>query len=125
MSLEEAEVLRERAEAFLRNAKNLMREGEYDLAAFNMEQYCQLILKYKLLIKTGTYPRTYSLIRLIRELAKVTKDAERLIDDIIMITKIEDSYIGSRYLPRRYERAEVEVMLKYIEEKFKPIVDEL
>ncbi len=118
-------MLRERAEAFLRNAKNLMREGEYDLAAFNMEQYCQLILKYKLLIKTGTYPRTYSLIRLIRELAKVTKDAERLIDDIIMITKIEDSYIGSRYLPRRYERAEVEVMLKYIEEKFKPIVDEL
>ena len=125
MSFEEAEVLKERAEAFLRNAKNLLKEGEYDLAAFSIEQYCQLILKYKLLIKTGTYPRTYSLIRLIRELARVVRDAEKLLDDIIMITKIEDSYIGSRYLPRRYEKAEVEAMLKYIEEKFKPIVDGL
>ncbi len=125
MSFEEAEVLKERAEAFLRNAKNLLKEGEYDLAAFSIEQYCQLILKYKLLIKTGTYPRTHSLIRLIRELARVVRDAEKLLDDIIMITKIEDSYIGSRYLPRRYEKAEVEAMLKYIEEKFKPIVDGL
>ena len=125
MSFEEAEVLKERAEAFLRNAKNLLKEGEYDLAAFSIEQYCQLILKYKLLIKTGTYPRTHSLIRLIKELARVVRDAEKLLDDIIMITKIEDSYIGSRYLPRRYEKAEVEAMLKYIEEKFKPIVDGL
>ena len=54
MSFEEAEVLRERAESFLANAERLVEEGVYDLAAFSIEQYCQLILKYKLLLKTGT-----------------------------------------------------------------------
>ena len=63
MSFEEAEFLRLRAEAFLRNAERPYAEGEYDLAAFSIEQYCQLMLKYKLLLKTGAYPRTHSLIR--------------------------------------------------------------
>ncbi len=70
MSFEEADVLRERAEAFLRNAKHLIEVGEHDLAAFSAEQPFQLLLKYKLLLKTGTYPRTHSLTRLLR-VAKV------------------------------------------------------
>lgn len=53
MSADEANVLGERAYAFLRNAKRLLDEGEYDLAAFNVEQFCQ---PHKLLVKTGTYP---------------------------------------------------------------------
>jgi len=125
VSFEEAELLRLRAEAFLRNAERLYAEGEYDLAAFNVEQYCQLMLKYKLLLKTGTYPRTHSLIRLVKELAKIARGAEKLLEDILILTKIEDAYIGSRYLPRRYEREEVEAMLRFVKEKFKPIVDEL
>lgn len=40
MSLEEAQVLEERAKAFLKNAETLFKEGVYDLAAFNVEQYC-------------------------------------------------------------------------------------
>jgi len=125
MSFEEAELLRLRAEAFLRNAERLYAEGEYDLAAFSIEQYCRLMLKYKLLLKTGAYPRTHSLIRLVRELAKAAEGAKRLLEDIIMLTKIEDAYIGSRYLPRRYEKEEVEAMLKYVKEKFRPTIDEL
>ena len=115
MSADEAEILRIRAHAFLRNAKRLLNEGEYDLAAFNIEQFCQLILKYKLLIRTGTYPRTYSIIRLLRVLDKLVpeKNLARFIDsEIILLTKMEDAYIGSRYLPRRYERREVEELLK-------------
>jgi HEPN domain-containing protein len=50
MSYEELDILRRRAEAFLRNAKRLLEEGEADLAMFSMEHYCQLILKYKLLL---------------------------------------------------------------------------
>jgi HEPN domain-containing protein len=125
MSFEEAELLRFRAEAFLRNAERLYAEGEYDLAAFSIGQYCRLMLKYKLLLKTGAYPRTHSLIRLVRELAKATEGAKRLLEDIVMLTKIEDAYIGSRYLPRRYEKEEVEAMLKYVKEKFRPTIDEL
>ena len=48
-----------------------------------------------------------------------------MLEDIIMLTKIEDAYIGSRYLPRRYEKEEVEAMLKYVKEKFRPTIDEL
>ncbi|MGC8983259.1 MAG: hypothetical protein ACP5KA_05895 [Desulfurococcaceae archaeon] len=48
MSFGEAEVLRKRAEVFLRNAAGLLNEGEADLAVFGLEQYCQLILEYKL-----------------------------------------------------------------------------
>ena len=118
-------MLRERAEAFLRNAERLLAEGEYDLAAFSLEQYCQLILKYKLLVKTGTYPRTHSLTRLVRELARIDGRAERLMSDVVMLTKLEDAYIGARYLPRRYLREEVEAMLRYVREVFKPVVDEL
>jgi HEPN domain-containing protein len=39
MSYEELDILRKRAEAFLRNAKRLLDEGEADLAMFSMEQY--------------------------------------------------------------------------------------
>jgi len=58
MSFEEAKVIRDRAEAFLNNAERFIEENVWDLTACNIEQYCQLMLRYKLLIKTGTYPRT-------------------------------------------------------------------
>ena len=125
MSFEDAEILRERAEAFLRNAEELFQKGIYDLSAFNLEQYCQLILKYKLLVQTGLYPRTHSLMTLIRLLANVTSGLEVLFEgkNILMITKIEDAYIGARYMPRRYEKEEVEEMLKFVKEVFRNVVE--
>lgn len=72
LSIEEVEVIRRRAEAFLANAQRLLEGGEWDLAVFSLGQYCPLILKYKLLVKFGSYPRTHSLRRLIRELAVVS-----------------------------------------------------
>ena len=128
MSLEEAEILRERAEAFLKNAERLIAEGIYDLAAFNIEQYCQLMLKYKLLIKTGTYPRTHSIIRLLRELSKIAEELKGLLNNreaMIYLTKIEDAYIGARHLPRRYEEIEVKEMLRFTKEVFKHAINEI
>ena len=126
MSFEEAEVLRERAESFLANTERLVEEGVYDLAAFSIEQYCQLILKYKLLLKTGTYPRTHSIIRLIRLLSTVSPSLRSLLEgenNILYLTKVEDSYIGARYLPRRYEESEVRGMLRFVKEVFKGAVE--
>jgi len=128
LSFEEAEILKERAEAFLKNAEKLVTEGIYDLAIFNMEQYCQLILKYKLLIKTGTYPRTRSIIRLLRELSKIVEELKGLLNSkeaMIYLTKIEDAYIGARYLPRRYEEIEVKEVLRFIKEVFKPATNKI
>ena len=126
-SIAEAEVLKSRAYAFLRNAKRLFDEGEYDLAAFSVEQFCQLILKYKLLIKVGTYPRTYFLPRLMRELSRLasSKRLESFIDsEIMFLTRVEDAYIVARYLPRRYERREVEELLKFAE-RFREVIENI
>lgn len=37
------------------------------------------------------------------------------------LTKIEDAYIGARYLPRRYEKNEVKTMLDFVKEVFKKL----
>ncbi|OGD58993.1 DNA-binding protein [Candidatus Bathyarchaeota archaeon RBG_13_52_12] len=126
MSFEEAEVLRERAEGFLRNAEDLYEKGVYDLAAFSLEQHCQLMLKYKLLLRTDAYPRTHSLIGLVRELSHLSPNLYSLLENdenLLNLTRIEDFYISARYLPRRFERVEVESTLRFVKEVFKPIVD--
>lgn len=126
MSFEEAEILRKRAEAFLRLANRLIGEGEADLAMFNLEQYCQLILRYKLLVKRGSYSRTHSLRRLIRELGEVDPRILVLVNNVKnlhYIARLEEAYIASRYLPIEYEISEVEDVLKFVLEVFKPLVE--
>jgi len=126
MSFEEAQVLRERAEGFLKIAQDQYKKGVFDLAAFNLEQYCQLMLKYKLLVKTNTYPRIHSITRLVGELSQISPELKPLLDNeenILYLTKIDDFYIGARYLPRRVERVEVKGTLKFVKEVFKPLVD--
>jgi len=124
--MEEVEVLRERAYSFLRNARRLYEEGEYDIAAFCIEQFCQLFLKYKLLVKVGAYPRTHSLMRLLRELDSAAPGGglSSFIDsELTSITRVEDAYIVSRYFPRRYERGEVEKLLAFAEKFEEAIKD--
>ncbi|MEZ0394454.1 MAG: HEPN domain-containing protein [Desulfurococcaceae archaeon] len=126
MSFEEAEILRERAHMFLENAEYLIGRGYYDLAVFNLEQYCQLILKYKLLVKTATYPRIHSLTRLINILAQIEPNVRTLIEReeyFILLTKLEDAYIGSRYLPRRYAEVEARALYRFVKEVFQRIVE--
>ena len=127
MSIYEAEVLRERAYSFLKNARHLLEEKEFDLAAFNLEQFCQLLLKYKLLVKTGTYPRTHSLLRMLRELDSALphkKIASFIDSELLFLTKMEDVYIVSRYIPRRYEQKEVEQLLAFAE-RFREVVEDV
>jgi len=126
VSFEEAEILRRRAESFLRNAERLIEEGEWDLAMFNLEQYCQLILKYKLLVLRGSYPRTHSLRRLIRELGEIRQDILRLVENIEnlhYIARLEEAYIASRYLPYIYEEREVKDIYRFVVEVFRPLVE--
>jgi HEPN domain-containing protein len=128
LSFKEAELLRKRAEAFLKNALYLINENEADLAMFNFEQYCQLILKYKLLIIKGTYPRTHSLRQLIKELSEINPKIAILIEDIKnlhYIARLEESYISSRYLPFEYTIEEVKDIGKFVIEVFKPLVNSI
>ncbi len=61
MSLEEVEILKERAEKFLMNGEHLLKNGIYDLAAFNIQQFVELYLKYKLFLLVGDYLKTCSI----------------------------------------------------------------
>jgi HEPN domain-containing protein len=128
VSLEEAELLKRRAESFLKNAQRLIEEGEPDIALFSLEQYCQLILKYKLLVYTGSYPRTHSLRQLIKELGKINPNILVLVNDIKnlhYIARLEEAYISSRYLPYTYTTEEVKDISRFVVEVFKPIVDSI
>ncbi len=128
MSLEEAELLRKRAEAFLRNAKNLIDEGEYDLAMFSLEQYCQLLLKYKLLVKRGSYPRAHSIRTLLRILGDENPEVLDLVNDekkLHYIARIEEAYIVSRYLPYEFEQKEVMDIYRFVVEEFRKVVERI
>lgn len=128
LSFEETEIIRRRAEAFLRTAKYLLENQEWDLSVFNLEQYCQLILKYKLLVKAGSYPRTHSLRGLIRELAKTSPKLLSLIKDedkLHYVARLEEAYLTSRYIPYAYEEKEAQSLFKFVMEVFKPLIDEI
>ncbi|MEM0008570.1 HEPN domain-containing protein [Thermofilum sp.] len=125
MSYEELDILRRRAEAFLEMLKDCWKR-EADLAMFSMEQYCQLILKYKLLLLRGFYPKAHSLRRLIRTLGEVPPEVLTLVNDVKnlhYIAKLEEAYISSRYAPIEYEVEEAKDVYKFIEEVFKPLVE--
>lgn len=126
MSSEEAEILRVRAEEFLLNAERLCSEGFYDLCVFNLEQYCQLMLKYKLFVKVGAYPRTHSLVRLLKDLSMIHQEVSDILtkeEHLILLTKLEDAYISARYFPRRYEDLEARALLRFVKEVFKPVIE--
>jgi len=80
--------LRERALKFLENGKYLFSKG-IDLSAFNIEQFCQLILKYKISELVGDYPKTHSM--------------KKLFENISVIGNIENAYVSSKYLPSTLE----------------------
>ena len=128
LSFEDVDILRKRAESFLRNALYLIGIGDNNLAMFNLEQYCQLILKYKSLLIKGSYPRTHSLRRLIRELGEFDSRILTLVNDvknIHYIARLEEAYITSRYLPIEYTSEEVNDIVKFVMEVFKPLVESI
>lgn len=128
MSADDAELMKTWAIAFLRNADRLMEEHEWDLAMFNLEQYCQLMLKYKLLVQRGIYPKTHSLRTLIRILGENNPGLLTMVEDsskLHYVARLEEAYIVSRYMPYRFEEKEVRDVYRFVVEVFKPFVEKL
>lgn len=106
------EILKKRALAFLRDAKEDFNKEDYDLVMFHVEQFIQLYAKYLLYRKLGDFPKMHSIIKLLRDLARVYNACE--IDSFIerkieSLYLLEEAYISSRYIPREYDR---EIALK-------------
>mgnify|MGYP000005725658 CR=1 FL=1 len=99
------EHLKRRAFAFLEDAKVDFGRRDYDLVLFHVEQFLQLYMKHLIFKKLGDFPKTHSLIRLINNLMKVY--GEEVLkkfyeDNMEILHLLEEAYITSRYLPRRY-----------------------
>lgn len=117
----EAEFLLRRARAFLENAEYLYSRGLFDIAAFNLEQAVQLLLKYKLLVVAGDYPRTHSVRRLFRLLLEYVRDSDLesfYLENINVVGDLESAYIAARYLPVEFEEREVGNMLEFAKKLF-------
>jgi len=66
-------------------------------------------------------------VRILRELnaAYPGKNLSSFIEsEILYLTKMEDVYVVSRYLPRRFERREVEQLLAFAE-RFKDVIEDV
>ncbi len=105
----EYEFLKRIADNFLKNAEKLLKEGIYNLAAFNVEQAVQLYLKYLLAVKIGEFPRMRSVKRLILESSEFCEKLKEILEENInVIGEIETAYISARYYPIEYLEREVE-----------------
>ncbi|AAL63111.1 HEPN domain-containing protein [Pyrobaculum aerophilum] len=111
MGREEVEILG--ARLFLEVAREDLRAGRYDLAAFHSEQAAQLALKYLLASTIGHYPHTHSLEVLFKLAKAVREDVWRLYEENRMAFEVmEDAYLGGRYLPRRYAKEVAEHLVE-------------
>lgn len=104
---EYANLLKKRAKAFLEDAEIDFSRNYYDLVLFHVEQFLQLYLKYLLYRKIGDYPKTHSLVRLVKDVYRVYNN-DRLRKfynkNLEVFYLLEEAYISSRYLPRKYDR---------------------
>jgi len=110
--------LKRRAMAFLESARADLNRGDHDLVLFHVEQFLQLYLKHLIYKKVGDYPKTHSLIRLIKIIIEVYNDEkikefyERYLETLYLL---EEAYISSRYLPRDYDEEIAERILNFAE----------
>lgn len=120
MNKSEGEFLKERAQEFLTNAIDLLKKGFFALTAFNLEQASQLYLKYFLFLKLGDYPKIHSLKDLLEDIGetyKKEKETERIWKkNLSLIRNLENAYLTSRYFSVRFEKEEVEQMLKFVKD---------
>ena len=114
---ENAEILKERALRMLNASEKHLSSGDYDLAAFLAEQSAQLFLKYKVFTLTGEVPRTHSIRELLQILARIFKIEDKISNYVrknrSLLIRLEEAYIASRYLFRKYEREETEELVTF------------
>jgi HEPN domain-containing protein len=127
--LKEIEFLKKRSIEFYENAKSLFKEGKYNISAFNLEQSCQLFLKYLIAKKIGEWPKTHYLDELIKELAKAYKKKSIIKyfqKNEIFFENLTDAYFTSRYFPREFTKSMLEKLflefkkfIKFLEKTLK------
>jgi len=129
MSGERVCVLKERAEKFLKLAKELIDRDMLDIASFNIHQACQLRIKASLLRLVGSMPRLHGVRELMGLLANCLEEGgfKQPAEDIRSFVRehrdtlidIETSYVESRYGLNPPSKSIVESMARAVDEIFK------
>jgi len=116
----EIEKLLERSKKFKDAADFHFSRGDFDLAAFNLEQSLQLFLRAKLLEEGLEFPKIHTVRRLFlllgESLGKLDLFKKFEDERSLEFASLEDAYITARYFPRDFERGEVERLKKFVEE---------
>ncbi len=116
------EFLKKRAKEFLEEALELKEKGKYNLSAFNLEQACQLWLKYLLAKKVGEFPKTHYFLTLVKEFSKVYENKE-ILDfywkNELFFDDLEDAYFTSRYFPKVFTENLVDQLIQGAKKFFK------
>ncbi|MGB9750162.1 MAG: HEPN domain-containing protein [Caldisericia bacterium] len=114
------EILKDRGLRFYKNGVELFNREEYDLAAFNLEQATQLLLKYAILNFLGDFDKTHEISKLLNDYLSLIEDKEKLVNLIKKyertIVDLEEAYIRSRYIPSKFFKDQVHDMIKFVEE---------
>jgi len=126
MPKKEIEFLKEKSRKFYLNAIYLFKNCIYDLSAFNLEQSCQLLLKYLIAKKVGDWPKTHYLETLIKRVSEVYEKEEiynYYLENELFFDDLTDSYFTARYIPKEFNKSLTQKLLdgyqnflKFIEE---------
>lgn len=124
MSFDEVDILRRRAEAFLKYAEEALGDGEFDFACFASEQAAQLFMKSVALEIVGEIPRVHRVREILGLLARSVPDVEEVISQFVRdnregLRALDDAYITVRYLPSRYQHEDAVALLKTAKEIFR------
>lgn len=124
---EEENNLLRRSKEFLETAEYQTSKGFYGLAVFSLEQALQLFLKSKILAQGINYPRTHSVRELLEILSEITPENKKsIIKDalqnyLLELGILEDAYITSRYVTRKFTKQETEKLTKTVKEIMKNV----
>ena len=127
MAKDQIKLLKKRAEKFYFYGTQALKNGDFEISAFNFEQSAQLYLKYTLSLLIGDFPKTHELRRLMSEVIKITQNKElsKLLDqEQNIIADLEVAYLTSRYLPASFYKKQVENMKNFVD-KLKEILKTL
>lgn len=126
LSGERVELLKKRSRAFLDIGRELLERGLLDLAAFNIQQSCQLRIKASILRLLGDFPRIHSVRELLgvlttrleemsfsNEVGSLKQFVRRHRD---LLADIDTIYTIARYSVFTYSINDVREMLRVCEE---------
>jgi HEPN domain-containing protein len=120
------EILKERADEFVKLAEYAYKRKKYDLAMFNLEQAIQLYLKYKIWQKLGDFEKTHSITNLLKDFGRVYKKSKTINkfikENLKLINDLEVAYIESRYLPAQFLKEDVDKAFEFLN-KLKKLIN--